>query len=47
LSTIAIIGAGPGLGLAIGRRFGAQGFRVALIFHNFRNPASLRGESSS
>jgi NAD(P)-dependent dehydrogenase (short-subunit alcohol dehydrogenase family) len=28
---IAIVGAGPGLGLAIARRFGREGFKVALI----------------
>lgn len=31
MSTIAIIGAGPGLGAAVARRFGAEGFSVALI----------------
>jgi NAD(P)-dependent dehydrogenase (short-subunit alcohol dehydrogenase family) len=31
MSTIAIIGAGPGLGLAIAKTFGARGFKVALI----------------
>ena len=31
MPTIAIVGAGPGLGLAIARTFGAQGFDVALI----------------
>lgn len=31
MPTIAIVGAGPGLGLAIARQFGAQGFDVALI----------------
>lgn len=36
--TIAIAGAGPGIGLAIAERFGAEGFRVALIA---RNPANL------
>lgn len=30
-TTLAIIGAGPGLGLAAARRFGAEGFNVALI----------------
>lgn len=29
--TIAVIGAGPGLGLAVARRFGREGFRVALV----------------
>lgn len=31
MSTIAIVGAGPGLGMAIARRFAAEGFDVALI----------------
>jgi len=31
MNTIAIVGAGPGLGLAIARVFGAKGFSVALI----------------
>ncbi|GAB7044601.1 MULTISPECIES: SDR family NAD(P)-dependent oxidoreductase [Catenuloplanes] len=31
MTTIAIIGAGPGLGAAVARRFGAEGFAVALI----------------
>lgn len=31
MSTIAIIGAGPGLGMAVARRFGREGFAVALI----------------
>ncbi|TDO51604.1 short subunit dehydrogenase [Kribbella sp. VKM Ac-2527] len=34
MSTLAIIGAGPGLGLAIARTFGTQGFDVALIARN-------------
>lgn len=34
MPTIAIIGAGPGLGLAIARRFGSEGFDVALISRN-------------
>lgn len=34
MSTIAIIGAGPGLGLAIARRFGSEGWSVALISRN-------------
>jgi NADP-dependent 3-hydroxy acid dehydrogenase YdfG len=29
--TIAVIGAGPGLGRSVGRRFGREGFRVALV----------------
>ena len=31
MPTIAIIGAGPGLGAAVARRFGAEGFAIALI----------------
>lgn len=31
MTTIAIVGAGPGLGAAIARRFGAEGFSIALI----------------
>lgn len=31
MSTIAIIGAGPGVGQAVARRFGREGFAVALI----------------
>src|SRR5215475_6495381 len=33
-STIAVVGAGPGLGRAIGRRFGSAGRPVALIARN-------------
>jgi NAD(P)-dependent dehydrogenase (short-subunit alcohol dehydrogenase family) len=35
--TMAIVGAGPGLGLAIARRFGLEGFNVALIARNRNN----------
>ncbi|MDY8022373.1 SDR family NAD(P)-dependent oxidoreductase [Paenibacillus polymyxa] len=38
MKTIAIIGAGPGLGLSIAKKFGAQGFKVALVA---RNPEKL------
>src|SRR5665648_504941 len=31
MPTIAIIGAGPGLGAAVARRFGAEGFSIGLI----------------
>ncbi|MFJ3889884.1 SDR family NAD(P)-dependent oxidoreductase [Streptomyces rubrogriseus] len=34
MSTIAIVGAGPQLGQAIGRRFASEGFDVALIARN-------------
>src|SRR5262249_10532720 len=36
MRVIAIIGAGPGMGLAIARTFGARGYKVALLS---RNPA--------
>lgn len=38
MKTIAVIGAGLGLGLSIAKRFGAQGFKVALVS---RNPEKL------
>jgi NADP-dependent 3-hydroxy acid dehydrogenase YdfG len=38
MSVIAIIGAGPGMGLAIAKTFGAQGYKVALLS---RSPAKL------
>lgn len=31
MTTLAIVGAGPGLGAAVARRFGAEGFSVALL----------------
>lgn len=34
MPTIAIVGAGPGLGLAIARTFGSEGFDVALVARN-------------
>ncbi|MEU6511225.1 SDR family NAD(P)-dependent oxidoreductase [Streptomyces sp. NPDC046942] len=34
MTTLAIIGAGPGLGAAVARRFGREGFDVALISRN-------------
>jgi NADP-dependent 3-hydroxy acid dehydrogenase YdfG len=34
MSTIAIVGAGPGLGIAIARTFGSHGYDVALISRN-------------
>ncbi|WP_415854284.1 SDR family NAD(P)-dependent oxidoreductase, partial [Sinomonas sp. G460-2] len=40
MPTIAVVGAGPGLGLAIARTFGSHGFDVALIS---RNRAKLDG----
>jgi NAD(P)-dependent dehydrogenase (short-subunit alcohol dehydrogenase family) len=34
MTTIAIVGAGPGLGAAVARRFGAEGFAIGLIARN-------------
>jgi len=34
VTTIAIIGAGRGLGAAVARKFGAEGFAVALLSRN-------------
>lgn len=34
MSTIAIFGAGPALGMSVARRFGREGFRVALVSRN-------------
>lgn len=39
--TIAIIGAGPGVGLSIARRFGKEGFQVALVGRNLDNVKQL------
>ena len=41
MSVIAIIGAGPGMGLAIANVFGAQGFKVALISCSTKKLAPL------
>ncbi|SDG68343.1 SDR family oxidoreductase [Microbacterium sp. 77mftsu3.1] len=41
MSTIAIIGAGPGLGLSLARRFGSEGLSVALISRNRQNLDAL------
>ncbi|MER5278063.1 SDR family NAD(P)-dependent oxidoreductase [Streptomyces sp. NPDC002809] len=37
MSTIAVVGAGPGMGLAIARTFGSRGFDVALLSRNQAN----------
>ena len=44
MSTIAIIGAGPGMGLAIARTFGSRGFQVALISRNQDKLDALAGQ---
>jgi NAD(P)-dependent dehydrogenase (short-subunit alcohol dehydrogenase family) len=45
--TIAIIGAGPGVGLAIAEQFGREGFRVALLGRNPENLSKLSEALSS
>jgi NADP-dependent 3-hydroxy acid dehydrogenase YdfG len=44
MPVIAIVGAGPGLGLSIARRFGREGFAVALISRSAANLGSLTTE---
>ena len=44
MTTIAIIGAGAGLGAAVARRFGAEGFTVALISRNQGRVDALAAE---
>jgi len=51
MPTIAIVGAGPGLGLAIAKKFGSESFKVALIARNQEKldalAADLAGEGIS
>lgn len=47
MTSIAIVGAGPQLGLAIARTFGANGFDVALISRNREKLESLAGKLAS
>lgn len=42
--TLAVVGAGPGLGLSIAKRFGAAGFRVALLARNASKLDELAAE---
>ncbi|GAB3804731.1 hypothetical protein GCM10028819_36700 [Spirosoma humi] len=42
--TIAIIGAGPGVGLAIAEKFGLQGYNVALLSRNTGKLAPLQSK---
>lgn len=44
MTTIAIVGAGPGLGAAVARRFGAEGFAAALISRNQDRVDALAAE---
>lgn len=44
MPTLAIIGAGPGLGAAVARRFGREGFAIALISRDQAKLDALAGE---
>ncbi|MFD3730028.1 SDR family NAD(P)-dependent oxidoreductase [Streptomyces sp. NPDC058632] len=44
MTTFALVGAGPGLGLAAARRFGAAGHRVALISRSAQHQDTLAAE---
>jgi short-subunit dehydrogenase len=47
MPTIAIVGAGPGLGLALATRFGREGFDVALVARTEKNLTALVDELGS
>lgn len=47
MTTIAVVGAGPGLGAATARRFGAEGFSVALLARDPQRLDALVGELSA
>jgi len=47
MTTIAIVGAGRGLGAAVARKFGAEGFAIALISRNQEHVDQLAAELSS
>ena len=44
MTTIAILGAGRGLGAAVARRFGREGFDVALVSRNAERAATLAAD---
>jgi NAD(P)-dependent dehydrogenase (short-subunit alcohol dehydrogenase family) len=46
MNTIAVIGAGRGLGAAVARKFGAEGFAVALLSRNQQHVDELAAELS-
>lgn len=47
MPTIAIIGAGPGLGAAVAQKFGREGYAVALLARNHDNLTSLEEQLSA
>ena len=47
MTTIAIVGAGPGLGAAVARRFGTKGFAIALISRNQERVDALAANLAS
>ena len=42
--TIAVFGAGPGMGRSVARRFGREGFQVALVARNQTRLDAYTGE---
>ena len=44
MPTLAIVGAGPGLGAAVARRFGREGFAVALLSRDQEKLDSLAAD---
>ncbi|MFR0355547.1 SDR family NAD(P)-dependent oxidoreductase [Streptomyces sediminimaris] len=44
MTTIAVIGAGPGLGAAVARRFGREGFDVALVSRSRERTGALAAD---
>lgn len=44
MKTIAIVGAGPGLGLSLAKKFGENGFRVAAIARNLEKLTIIESE---
>ncbi|MEH0637161.1 SDR family NAD(P)-dependent oxidoreductase [Streptomyces bottropensis] len=44
MTTIAVIGAGPGLGAAVARRFGREGFAVALVARDPQRTRALAAD---
>jgi short-subunit dehydrogenase len=44
MTTIAVVGAGPGLGAAVARRFGREGFHVALVSRNAQRTNALAAD---